>query len=317
VSLKVLVTGGCGYVGTKLTEALLARADHEVTVLDAQWFGNYLPTHPRLTVLAMDMRTIDDLDLTAYDTVYHLANIANDPSVELNPHASWEVNVLATMRLVDRAARHGVKQFIFASSSSVYGLNGEPRVTEELELCPISEYNKTKMVAERVIASYAGSLITTIVRPATVCGCSPRMRLDLTVNLLTMQALTKGAMTVFGGGQIRPNIHIDDLVDVYLFAFDRRLAGVYNAGFENLTVLEIAHRIAERVPAEVKVTPSNDPRSYRVCSDRLVTTGFAPKKNVATAIDDLVAAYREGRLKDEPIAYNVTWMKQHHLGGAK
>jgi nucleoside-diphosphate-sugar epimerase len=312
--VRVLVTGGCGYVGTKLTEALLARADHDVTVLDAQWFGNYLPPRPRLTVLAMDVRAIDGFDLTPYDTVFHLANIANDPSVELNPYASWEVNVLATMRLADRAARHGVKQFIFASSASVYGLNEEPRVTEELQLCPLSEYNKTKMVAERVILSYAGTLITTIVRPATVCGCSPRMRLDLTVNLLTMQALTNGAMTVFGGGQIRPNIHIDDLVEVYLFAFDRRLAGVYNAGFENLTVLEIAQRIADRVPAAVKVTPSNDPRSYRVCSDRLAAAGFAPRKSVSVAIDDLVAAYREGRLKDEPAAHNVTWMKQHHLG---
>src|SRR5207247_9330813 len=134
-------------------------------------------------------------------------------------------------------------------------------VTEDLELLPWSEHNRTKMVAERVIASYAGSLITTIVRPATVCGCSPRMRLDLTVNLLTMQALTKGAMTVFGGSQVRPNIHIDDLVDVYMFALDRRLAGVYNAGFENLSVLEIAQRIAARAGAAVQVLPSNDPRS--------------------------------------------------------
>ena len=123
------------------------------------------------------------------------------------------------------------------------------------------------------------------------------MRLDLTVNLLTMQALTKGAMTVFGGSQVRPNIHIDDLVDLYLFALDRRLAGVYNAGFENLTVLEIAQRIAARVPAEMQVLPSNDPRSYRLCSDRLLATGFAPRKNVATAVEELAAAYRDGRLQ--------------------
>ena len=138
------------------------------------------------------------------------------------------------MRLIDRAARQGVKQFIFASSSSVYGLKSEPRVTEDLDLFPLSEYNKTKMVAERVVMSYADAMTTTIIRPATVCGYSPRMRLDLTVNLLTMQALTKGAITVLGGDQTRPNIHIDDLVDLYLFAFDRRLAGLYNAGFENL-----------------------------------------------------------------------------------
>jgi nucleoside-diphosphate-sugar epimerase len=312
--VSVLVTGGCGYVGTKLTEALLARTPHDVTVLDAQWFGNHLPPHPKLTLLKLDVRQIDDIDLSSFDTVFHLANIANDPSVELNPYASWDVNVLATMRLADRAARHGVKQFVFASSGSVYGVKSEPRVTEDLDLVPISEYNKTKMVAERVILSYADSMVTTIIRPATVCGLSPRMRLDLTVNLLTMQALTKGAMTVFGGSQVRPNIHIDDLVDVYLFAWDHRLGGVYNAGFENLAVLDIARRIADRVPAEISVVPSNDARSYRQCSDRLLATGFAPKKSVAAAIEDITAAYGAGRLKDDPAAHNVTWMKQHNLG---
>src|SRR5688572_27521442 len=183
-----------------------------------------------------DVRAIDEFDLSSFDTVFHLANIANDPSVDLNPYSSWEVNVLAGMRLVDRAARQGVRHFIFASSSSVYGLKSEPRVTEDLDLYPLSEYNKTKMVAERVVMSYSDVLTTTIVRPATVCGYSPRMRVDLTVNLLTMRALSKGVITVLGGDQTRPSIHIDDLVDLYLFASERRLAGLYNAGFENLTV---------------------------------------------------------------------------------
>jgi len=312
--VSVLITGGCGYVGTKLTQEVLARTTHAVTVLDTQWFGNHLAPDRRLTVLKQDVRTIDDLDLAGYDTIFHLANIANDPSVELNPYASWEVNVLATMRLVDRAARQGVKQIVFASSASVYGLKSEPDVTEDLELVPISEYNKTKMVAERVILSYGDRLVTTIIRPATVCGPSPRMRLDLTVNLLTMQALANGAMTVLGGGQVRPNIHVDDLVDAYLFAHDRRLPGVYNAGFENLSVLEIAQRISARVAAEIKILPSNDPRSYRVCSDRLLATGFAPKKSVAIAVDEMVAAFRSGALKDDPTSHNVTWMKQHNLG---
>jgi len=312
--VKLLVTGGCGYVGTKLTQTLLARTEHEITVFDAQWFGNHLEPHPRLTIRQIDIRRIDDVDLAGFDTIFHLANVANDPAVELNPYASWEINVLATMRLVDRAARQGVRQIVFASSASVYGLKSEPRVTEDLELSPISEYNKTKMVAERVILSYGGSLLTTIIRPATVCGPSPRMRLDLTVNLLTMQALTRGAMTVLGGSQVRPNIHIDDLVDVYLFALDRRIAGIYNAGFENLSVLEIAERIAGHVSAEVKMLPSNDPRSYRVCSDRLLAAGYAPKKNVTTAIEEMVADYRNGRIKDEPVSYNVNWMKQHQLG---
>ena len=311
--VNVLVTGGCGYVGTKLTQALLARADHHVTVLDAMWFGNFLAPHPRLTVVEHDMRQIDAVDLSHFDTIFHLANIANDPSVELNPYASWEVNVLATMRLTDRAARQGVKQLVFASSGSVYGVTPELRVTEEMDLCPISEYNKTKMVAERVILSYGDTLVTTIIRPATVCGPSPRMRLDLTVNLLTMQALTRGAMTVLGGSQVRPNIHIDDLINVYLFAFDRRLRGIYNAGFENLSVLEIAQRIASRIPADVNILPSNDPRSYRQCSDRLLATGFATTKNVATAVEELAALYAAGQLHDDPSAHNVSWMKQHHL----
>ena len=312
--MSVLVTGGCGYVGTKLTDALLSRTPHDVTVLDAQWFGNHLAPNPRLTVLKHDVRRIDDVDLSAFDAIVHLANVANDPSVELNPYASWEVNVLATMRLVDRAARQGVGHFVFASSASVYGVKSEPDVTEDLELVPISEYNKTKMVAERVILSYRDRLATAIIRPATVCGPSPRMRLDLTVNLLTMQALTSGVMTVLGGSQVRPNIHIDDLVDVYLFALERRLDGVYNAGFENLSALDIAKRIAARVPAEVKVLPSSDPRSYRVCSDRLLAAGFAPRKSVGAAIDELIAAFRSGTLTDDPAAHNVTWMKQHHLG---
>jgi nucleoside-diphosphate-sugar epimerase len=312
--MKVLVTGGCGYTGTKLTQAILERTDHEVTVLDTEWFGNYLKPHPRLEVRVADVRAIDGIDLTPYDTIFHLANIANDPAVELNPYASWEVNVLATMRLADRAARQGVRQLVFASSGAVYGVRSEPRVTEELDLLPISEYNKTKMVAERVVMSYQNSMTTTIFRPATVCGYSPRMRLDLTVNLLTMQAITKGKMTVFGGRQVRPNIHIDDLVDLYLFAARQRLAGVYNAAFENLTVLEIASLVAREVSADITVEPTDDPRSYRLCSDRLYAAGFTPRKNVAIAVRELVEAHRDGRLTDQPNWHNVRWMKERNLG---
>ncbi len=311
--MKILITGGCGYVGTKLTDAMLARTPHDVTVLDTMWFGNRLAPNPRLTVLPLDVRKIDDVDLSPYDTIFHLANIANDPSVELNPYSSWEVNVLAGMRLIDRAARQGVKQFVFASSASVYGLKTDPRVTEDLELFPLSEYNKTKMVAERVVMSYADRMTTTIIRPATVCGLSPRMRLDVVVNMLTMQALAKGVLTVLGGDQTRPNIHIDDLVDAYLFAFERRLPGVYNAGFENLTVLQIAEAVIREVPASIEVRPSNDPRSYFVCADKLLATGFAPTRSVQIAIREMAAAFRDGGLKDEPIAYNVHWMRQHNF----
>ncbi|HEY2150637.1 MAG TPA: SDR family oxidoreductase [Vicinamibacterales bacterium] len=312
--MALLVTGGCGYVGSRLVEALLARTSHEITVVDTAWFGNYLPADRRLKMLVADVRALDALDLSGIDTVFHLAGIANDPAADLDPYRSWDVNVLATMRLVDRAARQGVKQFIFPSSGAVYGVRSEPRITEDLDLMPISDYNKTKMVAERVILSYAGALVATILRPATVCGLSPRMRLDLTVNGLTMQALTRGRMTVFGGAQVRPNIHIDDLVDLYLFAFERRLSGVYNAAFENLTVGEIAELIRDRVAADIVTTPSNDPRSYRLCSERLLGTGFRPKKSVAVAIEELASAYRDGQLVDRPNWYTVNWMKEHNLG---
>jgi nucleoside-diphosphate-sugar epimerase len=219
------------------------------------------------------------------------------------------------MRLADKAARAGVRQFIFPSSGAVYGVRSEPDITEDLDLMPISDYNKTKMVAERVLLSYGDRMTVTIFRPATVCGLSPRMRLDLSVNLLTMAALSKGVVTVFGGEQVRPNIHIDDLVDLYLFALERRLAGVYNAAFENLTIRQIAETVTGQVPATMTVKPdSADPRSYRLNSDRLLATGFAPRKNVAAAIGELARAYRDGTLVDRPNWHTVSWMKQQHLG---
>jgi nucleoside-diphosphate-sugar epimerase len=313
--MAFLVTGGCGYTGTRLTEALLQRTGEAVVVVDTGWFGNYLLPHPRLTVRTGDIRCLDDVDLSDVDTIFHLAGIANDPAVELNRLASWEVNVLATMKLVDRAARAGVRQFIFPSSGAVYGVRSEPRITEELELMPISDYNKTKMVAERVVLSCADRLTTTILRPATVCGLSPRMRLDLTVNLLTMQALMTGTVTVFGGRQVRPHIHIDDLVDLYLFALEHRLPGVYNAAFENLTVLEIAECVAAQIPTQISIRADDaDPRSYRLCSDRLRKTGFEPKKNVGVAISELARAFKDGALVDRPAWHTVQWMKQHNLG---
>ena len=313
--MACLVTGGCGYTGTRLTEALLARTDHDVVVVDTEWFGNYLKPHSRLRIQASDLRDTDAIDLRGIDTVFHLAGIANDPAADLNPYASWDVNVLATMRLADKAARAGVKQFVFPSSGAVYGVRSEPDITETLELMPISDYNKTKMVAERVLLSYADRMTITIFRPATVCGLSPRMRLDLAVNALTMSALTKGVITVFGGAQVRPNIHIDDLVNLYLFAMDRRLAGVYNAAFENLTIHEIAELVARQIPSTIAVKPdSADPRSYRLNSTKLLGTGFAPEKNVAIAVGELAAAYTAGTLVDRPNWHTVSWMKQKQLG---
>ena len=309
--MKILLTGGCGYVGTPLTVSLLDRG-HTVTVVDLQWFGNFLLAHPNLTVIREDTRHADRIPMQGFDVVMHLANIANDPCSDLNSKLNWEVNALASMLLVERAIAHGVPQFIFASSGSVYGVKEEAEVTEELSLVPISDYNKTKMVSERVLLSYADKIRVNIIRPATVCGYSPRMRLDLSVSLLTMQALVKQKITVFGGDQTRPNIHLKDMIRVYHHFLEHGmdLPGVFNAGFENISILDIAERVKLHLPAEVIVTPSNDPRSYRLSSKKLLSTGFAPQHSVEEGIRDVITAYRAGHLRDEERYYNIKTMKK-------
>jgi nucleoside-diphosphate-sugar epimerase len=309
--MNILLTGGCGYVGTPLTQSLLEMG-HKVTVVDIQWFGNFLPEHPNLTVIREDIRNVDRIPMAGMDVVMHLANIANDPCSDLNSKLNWEVNTLASMLLVERAIAQRVPRFIFASSGSVYGVKDEPEVTEDLSLVPISDYNKTKMISERVLLSYADKICVNIIRPATVCGYSPRMRLDLSVSMLTMQALVNKRITVFGGDQTRPNIHLKDMIRVYHHFLDKgtQFPGVFNAGFENISILDIAERVKRHVPAEVVVTPSNDPRSYRLSSKKLLATGFTPKFTVEDGILDVIAAYREGRLRDEERYYNIKTMKK-------
>jgi nucleoside-diphosphate-sugar epimerase len=308
--MRILVTGACGYKGTVLVPKLIAKG-HKVVAFDIMWFGNFLEPHPRLSIVKGDVRNIESIDLDEIDAIIHLSSVANDPCGDLDPKLTWEISALATMQLADKAVRKGVKRFIYASSGSVYGIKDEPQVTEDLELKPISEYNKTKMVAERVLLSYANDMIVQIIRPATVCGYSPRMRLDVSVNMLAMQALSKHRITVFGGQQTRPNIHIDDITDAYLFMLDHpEHAGIFNAGFENISIMEIAQRVAHQVEAEVIVTASNDPRSYRVNSDKLLATGFKPKKTVNDAIREIIEKYRSGELKDEDRFHNLRWMQR-------
>lgn len=314
---NVFVTGACGFKGTVLVPKLLA-AGHRVTAFDIMWFGNFLQTHERLTVIKGDIRSADELDLANFDAIIHLSSVANDPCSDLDPLLTWEISCLATMRLADRAARQGVRHFIYASSGSVYGLKDEPQVTEDLELVPLSEYNKTKMVGERVLLSYSDQMVVQIVRPATVCGLSPRMRLDVAVNLLTMQALTRGEITVLGGDQTRPNIHIDDITDLYLFLLEHPEAtGIFNAGFENISIMDIAKLATRHAQASIITKPSNDPRSYRVNSDKLLATGFRPKKTVEDAIREICEAYSLGKLKDEPQFHNLRWMQENVLTSSK
>lgn len=317
--MKILVTGACGYKGTVLVPKLLDQG-YSVVALDTQWFGNFLPRHHNLSIVRQDVRDTHAIDLKGVDCIIHLASIANDPCGDLNPKLTWEVSALATMQLADKARRYGVKHFIYASSGSVYGVKDEAQVTEDLSLHPISEYNKTKMVSERVLLSYSSDMTVQIVRPATVCGLSKRMRLDVSVNMLTMQALSNGLVTVFGGQQTRPNIHIDDITDLYVFLVQNpRVTGIYNAGFENISILEIANMAAEQVSQlqgrkiDIRVTPSNDPRSYRINSDKLLATGFRPNKSVAVAISELISAHATGELIDQSRFHNLQWMQEQQL----
>lgn len=311
--MRIVLTGASGYIGSQLCATLL-EAGHQVTAVDAMWFGDHLPAHPQLKVVREDVRRVDRLPLEGHDAILHLANVANDPCSELDSKLSWEVNALATMQLAEGALRAGVRRFIYASSGSVYGVKSEARVTEDLELVPISDYNKTKMVSERVLLSYAGQLAVQIVRPATVCGVSRRMRLDLSVNMLTVQALARGKITLWGGDQTRPNIHIRDMVRVYLHLLAREGAtGVFNAGFENLSIREIAEKVTEVVPAQIEVTESNDPRSYRLDSQKLLDTGFQPHFGVRDGIREVVDAWRSGQLRDTEECYNIKAMKKLKL----
>lgn len=307
---NILVTGGLGFVGSKLVPNLLSRGFF-VTVIDVGWFGNFIDHHSNLTLIKDDIRNIKNIELGTFDTVIHLANIANDPAVDLNPTLSWEVNVLAGYQLIDKLVTVSCPHFIFASSGSVYGIKTEKEVTEELELVPISTYNKTKMIAERVFLSFSDRIRVHCVRPATVCGWSPRMRLDVAVNLLTMQALENNEITVLGGQQTRPNIHIDDMVNVYTHLIDNEdiMSGCYNAGFENLKIQEIAEIISKKLNVKINVKESNDPRSYNQNSDKLLATGFKQEYTVEDAVDEIIKRYRDGELVNNEKWHTVSRMK--------
>ena len=316
--MKILVTGGSGYKGSVLIPELL-KDGHEVTSLDTNWFDDNLEDHPFLTKINEDIRNINSIPMNGIDSIIHLANIANDPAVELSPNLSWEVNVLASYQLADKALRNGVSQIIYASSGSVYGIKKELKVTEDLPLVPISVYNKTKMVAERVFLSFKEKIDIKCIRPATVCGFSPRMRLDVSVNMLTYQALKNGKITVFGGNQTRPNIHIKDMANVYKhFLQNKNIpSGCYNAGFENISILDIAKEVSKLIKTEIVVTESNDPRSYRQDSAKLLKTGFKPQFTIIDAIKEIKNNFENGMLDSSEKNYTVKWMKKLGLAEHK
>ena len=310
--MKILVTGGCGYTGTILVEKLI-KLGFKVLVVDTQWFGNHLTKNKNLKIVKQDLRYISQKIFRGVNTVVHLANIANDPGVELNESLSWEVNVLATKKIIEFSILNKVKHFIFASSGSVYGVKKERKVTEDLSTVPISTYNKTKMIAEKILESYSDKIIVHSIRPATVCGFSPRMRLDVSVNMFVYQALKKKKLNVFGGQQIRPNINIKDLIRVYIhFIKNPKIKqGCYNAGFENLKIIDIAKLVKKYIPSKILITQNtNDPRSYRQCSEKLLKTGFKPRYSVKDAILEIKNEYESNKILFNDKCNTVKWMKK-------
>ena len=326
---NVLVTGGAGYVGSALVPKLLA-AGHGVTVLDLYLYGDDVLDHikgnVKLRELKGDLRdpaVVFDA-LTGCDAVIHLACISNDPSYDLDPELGKSINYDAFRPLVQASKTAGVKRFIYASSSSVYGIKDEPEVTEDLQLEPLTDYSKFKALCEKVLEEErAPGFVTCTIRPSTVCGYARRQRLDVVVNILTNHAVNNGRVRVFGGSQKRPNIHIDDMANLYIYLLDQEDVkidgGVFNAGYENHTLMELAEIVREVVGGDlpIDVEPTDDLRSYHVSSEKMRRDlGFTPTHSIEDAVRDLVEAFRDGRLPnsmDDPRYFNINLMKQAHL----
>jgi len=307
----ILVTGGSGYQGVKLIKNLVDEGYYIINI-DNNLFGNYFLKHKRIKNYQLDINQVHKINLKNVYACIHLASIANDPMVDLDQAFSWETSALGTMVLMEHLKKHKVKKIIYASSGSVYGIKKERKVTENLSLKPLSTYNKVKMVTERVILSYKKYLDVIILRPATVCGYSPRMRLDVTVNMLTFHALKNKKITVFGGKQKRPNVHIDDLLGAYMFFLKKNISSnIYNIGFENLSNIDITKKISKIIKSKIIIKKnSNDARSYNLDSSKLLKTGYKPTKNISDAVLELKELYEKNILKDKANFHSIQWLKK-------
>ncbi len=299
--MKILVTGGCGYIGSKLIPKLLDEK-HSVISVDTQFFGNPLKNHKNLKNLKLNFYNLTKKNLNKVDTVIHLAAISNDPAALLNSKITWETNVFYTQYFLELCKISKIKKFIFASSGSVYGISKKIKVDEKTPLVPLSDYNKTKMIGEKLVLRYSSFFKTIILRPGTVCGYANSLRLDLTVNAMTHSAITKNKIFVNGGNQIRPHLHIDDMINSYLFFLKRDNTGIFNVGFENLKVIEIA-KIIKLIHkgCTIKINRNIDKRSYRLYSKKLLNIGFKPSKKTFDAIIEL---YNQNNLKKINININ-------------
>lgn len=329
--MRVFVAGGAGYVGSRLVPELLQKG-HEVVVFDLYLYGDdvfkELKKNQKLVEVKADLRNFDAVEkaLQGCDAVIHLACISNDPSFELNPELGKSINLDAFEPFVKLAKKHKIKRFIYASSSSVYGVKQEPNVTETMTLEPLTDYSKYKAECEKILLRHlSNDFICTILRPATVCGYAPRQRLDVVVNILTNLAYHTGKVKVLGGDQMRPNIHIEDMVRAYLHVLDapkEKIQGeIFNVGYHNHTVLQLGKMVQEIVgkkkPVELVIETTNDNRSYHVSSKKIAEKlGFQPKHTIENAVEDLVKAFENGKLPDSmsDIRYvNIKTMKAVNL----
>lgn len=310
---KVLITGGAGYVGTVLTNQLLQKA-YFVVVYDTMYYGCALNPHERLEIVKADIRDIQSFETAVQgcDAVIHLACISNDPSFHLDEKLSTSINYDCFEPMVISAKTQGVKRFIYASTSSVYGVSDEPNVTENHPLVPLTLYNKYKGMCEPLLFKHqSDDFVCVTIRPATICGYSPRMRLDLSVNILTNHAVNRGKITVFGGEQLRPNLHINDMCDLYEKLLElpaKMIAGeTFNFGHQNYTIAQIAAMVRNVVLEEfpekddilIETEPSDDIRSYHICSDKIKhKLGISPTRTIEQAVKDLCHAFKEGKIQD-------------------
>ncbi len=305
---NILITGGAGYVGSKLVPLLL-KNNYNVIVYDLMIYGSdVINEHPNLKMIKGDIRDINYLSefIKVSECVIHLACISNDPSFELNPSLGKSINLDCFEPMLKSCVKNSIERFIYASSSSVYGVKSDPEVHEELSLEPLTDYSKFKAECETILSKYQSDKFTTItIRPATVCGYAPRQRLDVVVNILTNLAYHKNEITVLGGDQLRPNIHIDDMAEAYLTllkADKNDVAGeIFNAGYENFSILDIAHMVKKNIGPKVNIIKkiSNDDRSYKISSSKIYKKlNFMPKKTIEDAVIDLVKAFQNGDLQN-------------------
>lgn len=304
---KIFITGGAGYVGSVLTPYLINKG-HTITVFDLMLYGDTLKRDKNLNIIKGDIRNTELLKeaIKGNEIVIHLACISNDPSFELNPTLGKEINLDAFTPLVEISKNLGVKKFIYASSSSVYGVKIEKNVNENMSLEPLTDYSKFKADCEKILFKYKSKdFVTVTLRPATVCGYSPRQRLDLVVNILTNLAYHNREITIFGGDQLRPNIHIQDMVrayELFINMENEKINGkIFNIGFENLTVNQLASEVQKVIGSDVKIKklPTNDNRSYHISSKKIQDElGFVTNFSILNAVEDLKHAFEKKLLSD-------------------